>query len=226
MTALLAKPYVPGKARGILHRGCDPVSTDRILLIDQRELTQLDWQPAGILVVDGAPFSHPMIRLLTLGIPAVLISSELADELIEGEEVFIDGLKGTVIKQPGAEQDTATRLEPGAAAETIRLTDGSEALLRASLFQAEEAKLAVEHGATAIGLVRTEFLLPEDGQQPDKAFYKMKQQRRSDIRVKQPGKKKGDHKEQGHGKDQRNSYQNPNKTSRNLLVLFLQRHVS
>ena len=171
MAALLAKPYVPGKARGVLHRGYEPGSTDSILLLDQRELTQLAWRPAGILVVDGAPFSHAMIRLLTLGIPTVLISSEVADCLVEGEEILIDGLNGTVVKQPGAEQEAASHPVSAAADDSIKLTDGSQALLRASLFHTADAELAVKSGASAIGLVRTEFILPEDGHQPDAVFY-------------------------------------------------------
>ncbi len=171
MSVLQVTPFVPGTARGILRHGCKTVSSDSILLLTQQELGELDGRPAGILVVEGAPLSHPMIHLLTLGIPTVLISSDTANGLEKGKELFIDGFRGTIIKPPESASEAAPLPEAPPAGESITLSDGSHALLRASIFSIDDATRAVKQGAAAIGLVRTEFLVPEDGRLPDAAFY-------------------------------------------------------
>ena len=171
MIVLQVTPFVPGSARGILRRGCEGVSSDSILILTQQELGTFDSRPAGILVMDGAPLSHAIIRLLTLGIPTVLISSDTASDLEEGKEVVIDGFRGTIIKLPESDLQTTHAPEPPPAGEAFVLNDGSQFLLRASIYNIDDADLAVKQGAAAIGLVRTEFLVPEEGRLPDAAFY-------------------------------------------------------
>ena len=171
MVSLHAKPYVPGRARGIVNRDSDAVSSNSILILKQQARNELTSLPAGILVIDGAPFSHFMIHLLTLGIPTVLISKEVADKLTDGDEVLIDGFNGTLISQPEHRQETTVDPETPEAGKAISLNNGIQILLRASIFHTEDAELAVNKGAADIGLARTEFLLPEAGQLPDEAFY-------------------------------------------------------
>jgi phosphoenolpyruvate-protein kinase (PTS system EI component) len=168
---LQVTPFVPGTARGILHRGCRGASSDSILMLTQQEVSELDIRPAGIMVIDGAPLSHPMIRLLTLGIPTVLLTGDTVNRLEQGEEVVINGFQGTIIESPEAGLETAPAPEPPATGEPIALNDGSHVFLRASILNIDDAALAVKQGAAAIGLVRTEFLLPEKGGLPDAAFY-------------------------------------------------------
>ena len=171
MSVLLQTPFVPGTARGILRHGCKAVSPDSIVMLTQQELGELDGRPAGILVVEAAPFSHPMIHLLMLGIPTVMISSDTADSLEQGQELFIDGYRGTIITSVEAIEETAPLPEAPPVGEAIALADGSHIHLRASIFSTNDASRAVEQGAAAIGLVRTEFLVPEHGRIPDTAFY-------------------------------------------------------
>ena len=171
MSMLQATPFVPGTVRGTLRRGCKKVSSDCIHMLTQQELGELDGRPAGIMVIDSAPLSHPMIRLLTLGIPTILISGDTVNKLEEGEEVVIDGFRGTIIKSPESELETTLAPEAPPAGEAITLDDGSHVLLRASIFNIDDAALAVKLGAEAIGLVRTEFLIPEGDGLPDAAFY-------------------------------------------------------
>ena len=168
---LQVKPFVPGTARGILCRGYRAASFDNILMLTQQELAVLDIRPSGIMVIDAAPLSHPMIRLLSLGIPTVLLTSETASKLEPGEEVVIDGFQGTIITSPDAGLEAMPAPEPPQAGAAIALNDGSHVFLRASIFNSDDAALAVQQGAAAIGLVRTEFLLPEQGEPPDAAFY-------------------------------------------------------
>lgn len=171
MSMLQVIPFVPGTARGILCRGYKGASSDNILMLTQQELGELDIRPSGIMVIDAAPLSHSMIRLLTLGIPTVLLTSDTANKLEHGEELVIDGFQGTVVKSPQAGMEAMPAPEPPPAGEAIALNDGSHVLLHASIFNIDDAGLAVKQGAAAIGLVRTEFLLPEQGGLPDAAFY-------------------------------------------------------
>ena len=171
MPVLQVTPFVPGSARGILRRGYESVSSDSILILTQQELGTLHDRPAGILVMGGAPLSHTMIRLLTLGIPTVLISSDTASDLEEGKEIVIDGFRGTIITLPESDLKTTHAPESPPAGKAIALNDGSQFLLRASIFNIDDASFAVQQGAAAIGLVRTEFLVPEEGRLPDAAFY-------------------------------------------------------
>ena len=78
---LQVKPFVPGTARGILCRGYQGASSDNILMLTQQQLGELDIRPSGIMVIDAAPLSHSMIRLLTLGIPTVLLTRDTANKL-------------------------------------------------------------------------------------------------------------------------------------------------
>jgi phosphoenolpyruvate-protein kinase (PTS system EI component) len=171
MSTLQVTAFVPGTARGILCRGYKAASFGNILMLTQQELAVLDIRPSGIMVIDAAPLSHPMIRLLSLGIPTVLLTSEMASKLELGEEVVIDGFQGTILTSPDAGLEAMPAPESPPAGEAIALNDGSHVFLRASIFNSDDAALAVHQGAAAIGLVRTEFLLPEQGGLPDAAFY-------------------------------------------------------
>ncbi len=171
MTRFKATPYVPGSARGVLQRGAKAASPGNICLLEQSELAGLEVAPAGLIVVDGAPLSHPLIRFLVLGVPTVLIPSTTADALEPGREAMIDGLAGTImLPPPGSAPEPPP--EPPKAGEPLKLADGSTIELRASIHGHEEASAARRQGAAAIGLVRTEFIAPPDGRPPDAAFYR------------------------------------------------------
>jgi phosphoenolpyruvate-protein kinase (PTS system EI component) len=141
-------------------------------MLTQTELTALEFKPAAIIVTGGAPFSHPMIRLLALGVPTVLVSEQMARQLECGKAVFVDGLTGTVEQPPPSNVNAISVSAPPPVAPPLILSDGSEVQLRASICGSEEASKAVNHGAAAIGLVRTEFLVPDQGRLPDAAFYR------------------------------------------------------
>ena len=171
MSELQATPYVPGRARGTLKRG-PAGSGDSICMVKQSELGESDARPAGFIVVEGAPFSHRLLRLLTLGIPAVLVSADAAKKLKAGNDTLIDGFSGTVVQPAPPETQAAPSPQPGPAGKAFDLPDGSSIELRASIHGIEDARLAVRQGAAAIGLVRTEFIAPGDGRQPDFEFYR------------------------------------------------------
>lgn len=69
MLELLAMPYVPGEARGRLIR--NPNQPGAIVMLASPALPPTA-HPVGVIVIDGAPFSHPMLALLARDIPTVI----------------------------------------------------------------------------------------------------------------------------------------------------------
>ena len=172
MAELQVTPYAPGRVCGILQRGSATASGDAVCMLHQSELANVEAIPAGLIIIDGAPFSHPMIRLLTLGVPTVLVSSATAEQLETGKEVLIDGLRGIIIQPATLETAIEPPPEPPRCGEAIELPDGSKVELRASINSIEDAQRAIAHGACSIGLVRTECIAPGDGRPPDTGFFR------------------------------------------------------
>lgn len=151
-------PFVPGQARGLLHSGPAPAA-DAVRLLDQRELGAFTGEAAALLVVDGAPLSHPMIRLLGRGIPTLMISRAQAAALSTGTEVVVDGQSGWV-DTPAAAASWPLWQAPESprAGKPVQTADGQAVALRASVGDVAAAAAARGAGATAIGLVRSEYL--------------------------------------------------------------------
>ena len=158
--------FVPGIVRGKLTHN---PTTKGVLLADHKILQELSASPAGCVLLDAAPFSHAGISLLSRGIPTVIVGADEASQLEEGLEVILDGASGRVL--PSEADDAAlTRLPPSVPRNLCTL-DGESVEMRASVRSVAAARLARERGLAAIGLVRTEFLLPDAGVMPDRAFY-------------------------------------------------------
>ncbi len=167
---LSATPYVPGRARGILRFGPAASAPQVIVVLRQHELAALGTRPAGIVLVEGAPFSHPALRLLGRAIPTVLAEQGQLKGLVEGGEYLLDGHCGQLIRPvPGMLAD-AGQPAPPEMGKPVPTRDGANVELRASVGSAAGCAAAVEQGAAAIGLVRTEYLFPEDGSRPDADF--------------------------------------------------------
>jgi len=162
-------PYVPGVVRGVLRRGSAAAAPGSIAIH-----SPLDRPPplsaAGFIVVEGAPFSHSMIRLRAAGVPIVIVDAAQAAQLADGMEVVLDGARGLVTDElEGAAAYVPPEVpQPG---KSVTTADGVVVQLRASVADAVGARAAVQAGAGAIGLVRSEFLLPAGGGVPDAAFY-------------------------------------------------------
>jgi phosphoenolpyruvate-protein kinase (PTS system EI component) len=165
-------PYVPGTVHGCLQHGTQPIRPDSIVLLRQSGIAALSARPAGLLVVDGAPFSHAMIALLGTGIPTVVITARQAASLEAGMPVVLDGTRGTL--SSGVAAGTVRQPVPAApvAGQPVLTADGVAVQLYASVSSVAAARQARHAGAGAIGLVRTEYLLPETGAAPDVAFYR------------------------------------------------------
>ncbi len=168
-------PYFPGVAVGKLHQGADAVNPRDIVLITQHEIAHFTILPAGFIVVEAAPFSHTLIGMFSMGVPTVLISVQQAAELEEGMRLMIDGNNGRITTNLPAQDAVQIDRQMRSAHEAGRaqlLADGDPVILCASVRRPALARLAVTNGAAAIGLVRSEYLLPEDGTFPDARFYR------------------------------------------------------
>ncbi len=164
-------PYVPGFVQGVLWKEVSRVTADSILLLSQTDVDSLQDLPAGFIVVEGAPLSHAMVKFLSIGLPTIIIDSQQAASLQDGDVISLDGVTG------GISQHTENNLRIPVSANTHRqtkacTTDGVVVQLRASVRNVVAVKKAVSVGADAIGLVRSEFLLPQDGSIPDVDFYR------------------------------------------------------
>ncbi len=158
-------PFAPGQARGVLRHGAAAADPATVCVLRQEEIQQLARDPAGIVLVEGAPLSHPALRLLSRAVPTVLLAAPQLAHLPEGSAVFLDGRSGVI-----ARSTQAGGAAPPPAGE-VSTRDGVRLTLRASVGSAAAAARARALGASGIGLVRSEYLLPADGSRPDAAFF-------------------------------------------------------
>ena len=175
---------MPGVVRGVLRRGRQNLVAGNLCVLSQPELLAVLGTPhagdgllaeqlrgVGILAVGGAPLSHPMIHLLGLGVPTVIVSPAQLSGLGEGVELVLDGATGRVAGPAHAgTADRASEPPVPRAGSPVLTADGIEVRLNASVAGARGAANAVARGATAIGLVRSEYLLPPD-EIPSRADY-------------------------------------------------------
>jgi phosphoenolpyruvate-protein kinase (PTS system EI component) len=168
MIEVAGSPFVPGRAHGPICRDVR-ACRDAVLVVSQAQLPLVNDRPAGLIVINAAPLSHAMIRLLALGIPTVLVANADAARLQEGEPVTVEGENGVIHTGSGR---TAWRPpappHPGV---PVSMRDGTVVALLASVGTMASARRAVQSGASALGLVRTEFLVPPGDSPPDAAFY-------------------------------------------------------
>lgn len=162
-------PYFPGVARGpVQHPDKGPGG---IVLIDQAGISSVPDPVTGIIVVDGAPFSHAMIGLRARGVPIVIIDRAEATQLSSGMHIEVDGGTGRLQPVSARERDVARGSLP-ASTDPVRTGDGEAISLRASVRAADGAATARELGAAAIGLVRSEFLGSVMGKQaPNEGLF-------------------------------------------------------
>lgn len=175
---LQATPFAPGVAQGIIHHTLSELAPDSLLVVAQDQLnpfelhTLMRKRPAGLVISDGAPFSHPMIRLLSLSVPVVIVSAQQARALPAGAEALLDGGNGIIcaVDEGETAEPSVLPLPPRSDAPLLT-ADGVAVELRASVGDAHGAANALRQGAASLGLVRSEFLLPADGTVPDADFY-------------------------------------------------------
>jgi len=129
-------------------------------------------EAAGFCTEGGGRTSHTAIVARALGLPYIVGVENLGRRVWSGMTVVMDGGRGEVILDPDA--DALRRYEARADAArqraqrlaeirdvAARTSDGTAIHLQANVEMLEEIPIAVELGAEAVGLFRTEFLYLE-----------------------------------------------------------------
>ncbi|MCO1337355.1 phosphoenolpyruvate--protein phosphotransferase [Kocuria polaris] len=139
--------------------------------------------PAKVLALvtsDGGPQSHTAIIARSLGLPAIVAATETT-ALVDGDVVFVDGINGEVVRNPGEAEAQlaaayASRAELPAFDGDGRLADGHLVPLLSNVGSGEDAVAAAAAGAQGVGLLRTEFCFlgrdKEPGHDEQVAAYK------------------------------------------------------
>ncbi|WP_152392278.1 phosphoenolpyruvate--protein phosphotransferase [Paenibacillus guangzhouensis] len=139
----------------------------------------------GIATLQGGRTSHSAIMARALGIPFVLgLEGKLEDPIQTGDVLVVDGGDGIVYVNPDADVlerytqirdeqlEKKSRLRQLASVPAVTL-DGVEMRLAANISSLKELNVALSHGASGVGLFRTEFLymdrqhFPEEEEQFD-----------------------------------------------------------
>ncbi|MBM6620718.1 phosphoenolpyruvate--protein phosphotransferase [Micrococcaceae bacterium RIT802] len=115
----------------------------------------------ALVTSGGGPQSHTAIVARSLGLPAIVAAADTV-ALVDGDVVFVDGIDGTVVRNPGATETAlaeayASRVAlPGFDGVGV-LSDGHRVPLLANVGSGSDAKDAAAAGAEGVGLLRTEF---------------------------------------------------------------------
>lgn len=150
-----------------------PLTEPTVLIavdLSPTEIAQLDRASVLAFATDaGGPASHAVILAHSLGLPAVVGLGRATALVHEGDLVLVDGGAGRLWVRPSPEvvrthcQRAARERQRTNA--LLRLADlpaetrdGRPIVLRANLERADEVERLRDHGATGVGLFRTEFL--------------------------------------------------------------------
>ncbi len=175
MKALSGQPgYVPPPAG----------DSDRNLVLVAHDLSPADvvlfkqHQFASFVTDLGGSTSHTAIVARSLNIPCIVALHHARQLVRENEIIIVDGTQGVIIIDPdprvlaeyqlrqrefGLERQKLKRLRDTPA----RTLDGADVELYANIELPGDVALAVESGATGIGLFRTEFLFLNRPDLPD-----------------------------------------------------------
>ncbi|MBC8722433.1 phosphoenolpyruvate--protein phosphotransferase [Paraburkholderia sp. 31.1] len=149
------------------------VPDESILIAEElspSDTTSLDRSKVlGFCTTSGGATSHVAILARSLGIPAICGIDARALQLADGTPVVLDGSRGSLRRNPSAEElekarerisrQAAKREDEKLAATKLAMTaDGHRVEVVANIRNAQEARDAVAAGAEGVGLLRSEFL--------------------------------------------------------------------
>ncbi len=141
----------------------------------------------GFITTQGSPQSHAVIIAKTLGVPAIVMAERSFDMQDNGKIVALDGTKGEIYLQPTNEiiqefkghilKETKRKKELELIKDVDCVTkDGIKVKLYANCNSVNDVELALKNGAEGVGLVRSEFLVTDNGKIPSEQeqyeFYK------------------------------------------------------
>ena len=145
----------------------------------------------AIITEIGGRTSHTAILARALELPAVMGVEDIADMLLDGVAVIVDGLSGVVVVEPDQEtfqlflhrkqhyEYVEYELLKTAPLPSVTL-DGHSMHLRGNVEIPEEGAAVLAHGGSGVGLYRTEMLFMNRAFMPDEeeqlAVYSTMQQ--------------------------------------------------
>ena len=149
------------------------IRTEAILVardLTPSQTTALDRSKIKALLTDaGGRTSHTAILAHALGIPAIVGLEDLCGQVSTGDQIIVDAHNGLVIVNPDAAQlleyrqyqarlaQMETNLDETARLPAVTL-DGVSIAVLANIEFPNEIPIALQKGASGIGLYRTEFL--------------------------------------------------------------------
>lgn len=149
----------------------DEITPADTALMDQRRIE-------GFVTAMGGAEGHTAIMARSLGLPAVLGLTGIANEIHAGTRLVIDGGEGVLVADPSA---ATLRLyearRAAAAADRVKLAaftnlpaatlDGEEIRLHINMELPQELAAVARVGASGVGLLRSEFMFMNRPDLPD-----------------------------------------------------------
>jgi phosphoenolpyruvate-protein phosphotransferase len=179
--ALLADPVLAERAddvRSLGRRaaaranGLMPGSVSGVLIaatLGPADIAELAMHAKGVALVGGGVTAHAAIVARSLGVPMVVGLGAGVLDVIDGEEVVLDGDGGVLVRHPEAGRILAARAEAerryaarktavASRLEPAQTKDGRRLRILANAASVAEVIEALEQGAEGVGLLRTELL--------------------------------------------------------------------
>jgi len=133
---------------------------------------------SGIATVAGGPTSHMAILSRTMGLPAVVAAGQPLEAAKSGDKAIINGDSGAVWLNPSDTDIEAAKAEIIRRADVAKkqaqerrlpakTPDGHKVVIAANVNNPGQVAFALDEGAEAVGLMRTEFLFLEAASAPD-----------------------------------------------------------
>lgn len=131
----------------------------------------------AVVTATGGKTSHTAIMAKSMGIAAVVGCDGVLGQVQNGDDVIVDGVDGVVVVRPrvhtreryAQKQETFRKMQERSEAvkfQKLSRSDGTPLLVTANIGTVEDAKIALDNGADAIGLFRTEFLFMDRENMP------------------------------------------------------------
>ncbi|MGQ0658355.1 MAG: putative PEP-binding protein [Chromatiales bacterium] len=176
MKRIQGAPLGPGCAQGKVRKHCQQTQAADLLVLSPQEMdVAAARHPRGLIVIGGAPWSHPVLHLLALGIPSIVLAPDQLDQIEDGEELLLDGSRGYICTPSGGIAEDAALGVAGEilSGQVFRTADGHPLELRACVESRHDATEARRLGATSIGVVRSEYLGLGHERVPDVEFFEL-----------------------------------------------------
>ena len=133
---------------------------------------------AGFVTEVGGQTSHTAIMARSIELPAVVAVDGLTERIATGDHLIVDASRGAVLVNPPeseiarlkalASEYTARKADIDAHSHEKSATlDGAEIAVWGNIESSDEAKVILEHGASGVGLYRTEYLFIGRRTMPD-----------------------------------------------------------